>query len=108
MSAERYQVVLYNSDALKGIHPVSDKAFFEKTLGRVEKCRLVNSISLNKWDENKCKAARFGYKNSDKAHVYYQLANGVSGFMTYFYGFTPNKSLESKVDSDETNSELSN
>ena len=33
------------------------------------------------------KAARLGYKYDDKIHVHYQILNGVSGFLLYYYSF---------------------
>ena len=33
------------------------------------------------------KAARLGYKYDEKIHVHYQILNGVSGFLLYYYSF---------------------
>ncbi len=106
ISSERYQVVLFNLDAIKGIHPVSDDNFFLEPLDRNEKAQLVKSAKSRKFSSKVvCKSAEFGYKCSDKAHVFYQILNGVTGFLVYYFSFEPNYKLESKVDSEETLSE---
>lgn len=75
-------------EALKGIHPVSDGALFEKNLTHEEKIELIKKInkSPDKSFDNphKLKAARLGYWNEDSVHVYYQFRKGVSGFMVYY------------------------
>jgi hypothetical protein len=57
--------------------------------------------------EKVCEAARQGYKCSDKAHVFYQLLNGVSGFLLYYYSFETFSTdlCRSKVDEDESSSQ---
>ena len=107
VSSERYQVILYNLDAIKGIHSVSDDALFVAPLDKKEKCKLVNSFSKRDFSNRiVCEAAELGYKCSDKAHVFYQILNSVSGFLVYYFSFEPNGSLKSKVNSDETDSEI--
>ncbi len=81
-------MVLYNLDAIKGIHPVSDKVLFEPTLNYEERKKLVTSAkSQSLENERVCEAARGGYKCSDKAHVLYQILNSVSGFLLYYFSF---------------------
>ena len=103
---KRYQVVLYNLDAVKCIHPVSDEILFELTLNYEERRKLVTSAKNRSFEnENVCEAARNGYKCSDKAHVLYQILNGVSGFLLYYFSFETLK-CSSKVDEEEKSSEL--
>jgi len=94
-------VVLYNLDAIKGIHPVSDKVLFESTLNYEERKNLVTSAKSQSFKDGPvCEAARSGYKCSDKAHVFYQRLNGVSGFLLYFFSFDTLK-CPSKVDEED-------
>lgn len=97
---ERYQVVLYNMEALQGIHPVSDDVLFEQPLTPDEKIRKIKAIG-NSWDcPEKIDLARLGYKHSDKMHVYYQIRNGISGYKVYYFTFTPIRDVYSMVDSE--------
>jgi len=78
-------------------------------LDREAKARLVASIKKREFSDKKvCEAARLGYKCSDKAHVFYQILNGVTGFLCYYFSFETNSKLKSKVDSDETLFEFPN
>lgn len=104
--SSRYQLVLYNLNAIKGIHPVSDDAFFELPLNkeeRIDNCKKAMKKGFS--HEIACKVARLGYKYSDKAHVYYQIQNGVSGYVVYYFSFETMK-VPSKVNGDETNSNM--
>lgn len=47
-------------------------------------------------------AARMGYKYSDKAHVLYQIVNGISGYQVFYYSFKDQTQIPSKVNSDIT------
>ena len=103
VSAVRYQLVLYNLDAIHGIHPVSEKVMFEECLNRQLKADLVKRAKDKELDnEVASKAARMGYKYSDKAHVLYQIANGISGYQVYYYSFRDQINIPSKVNSDDT------
>ena len=71
---------------------------------------MIERARSRKFNEEKvCEAARQGYKCSDKAHVFYQLLNGVSGFLLYYYCFEPFPSYShpSKVDEDDSSSQPS-
>ena len=94
-------MVLYNLDAIKGIHPVSDKVLFEPTLNYEERKKLVTSAKSKSFKDGPvCEAARSGYKCSDKAHVLYQILNGVSGFLLYYFSFDTFR-CPSKVDEED-------
>ena len=88
---------------MKGIHPVSDQALFEDPLSQTERAALCHK-ALNKKLNNAHaqQAARLGYKYSDKAHVYYQILNRVTGYMLYYFSFKDNRNQPSKVNADET------
>jgi len=103
LSKIRYQLVLYNLHAIKGIHPVSDESFFEAPLSQEERANLCHQ-AMNKKLDNKYaqEAARLGYKYSDKAHVYYQIMNGVTGYIVYYFSFMDYKNQPSKVNAAET------
>ena len=102
VSSIRYQVVLYNLEAVKGIHPVSDDVLFENPLSENEKAILVLKAKNKELDNtDACKAARLGYKYSDKAHILYQLVSGISGFEVFNFSFK-DKVGPSKVNSDLT------
>jgi len=108
ISSKRYQVVLYNLDAIKGIHPVSDKVLFETTLNYEERKQLLESAKSATFEiKNVCIAARQGYICDDKIHVHYQILNSVSGFLVYYYSFQamssyrcPSKVKEKGISSD--------
>ncbi len=107
MSTKRYQIVLNNLDAIQSIHPVSDQALFEPTLNFEQRKSLVKLAKTRAFEDGKvCEAARQGYKCSDKAHVFYQLLNGVSGYLLYYYSFAPfsPSTFPSKVDEHESSS----
>ena len=103
VSTVRYQVVLYNLEAIKGIHHVSDSVLFEKPLNEKEKASLVQK-SKNKELDNKesCEAARLGYKYDDNTHVLYQIVNGVTGFEVFNFSFKDKVNIPSKVNCDYT------
>ncbi len=105
VSNSRFQIVLNNLDAIQLIHPVSDQALFETTLNLKKRTDLVRLASIRTFNKEKvCEAARQGYKCSDKAHVFYQLLNGVSGFLLYYYSFETFSSYlyPSRVDEDDS------
>lgn len=88
ISSEREKVILYNLDAIKGIHPVSDASFFATPLEIEEKKELLQSFKARDYSNlNFCKATTLGYENIDKAYVYYQILNAVSGFLVYYFAF---------------------
>ena len=61
VSSVRYQVVLFNLEAIKGIHPVSDDALFEKPLSIEEKAKLVLTAKNQELDnQNACTVAKLG------------------------------------------------
>jgi hypothetical protein len=108
ISSVRYQLVLYNLDAIRGIHPVCDDALFELPLEnreRIDLCRDAKNKDLLRKDVSAWKAAYSGYKYSDKAHVFYQILNGVSGYSMYYFSFKPMR-VPSKVDADEVDSNI--
>ncbi|XP_065640648.1 uncharacterized protein LOC101240012 isoform X1 [Hydra vulgaris] len=108
VSYQRYQVVLYNLDAIKGIHPVTDDVLFQPVFEKHEIVQLAHiSSSANLNDAHVQTSFTYGYKCSDKVHVYYQLFNGVSGYMAYYYSFRNMIGIKSKVNSDETSLEAS-
>lgn len=82
----RYQVILYNAKAISGIHHVSDKAFFERPLDQKEKIDLLKKAN-KKDNEHGKRAAKLGYKFIDDAFVYYQILNGVTGCLIFYYAF---------------------
>ncbi len=92
----RYCVILYNGDSLKGIHHVSDAVLFEPPLSEREKANLFSELVRN---EILFEIKRLGYKHSDKVHTQYQLLNGVSGYLVYYYSFKPQERLVSMVNS---------
>ena len=103
ISSVRHQVFLFNLEAIHGIHPVSDKAMFEECLSRREKADLVKRGKNKELDDRHASlAARMGYKYSDKAHVLYQIVNGISGYQVFYYSFKDQTQIPSKVDSDIT------
>jgi len=103
ISSVRYQVVLFNLEAIRGIHPVSDQAMFEECLSRRDKANLVERAKNKELDNQHAKlAARMGYKYSDKAHVLYQIVNGISGYQVFYYSFKDQTQIPSKVNSDIT------
>jgi hypothetical protein len=107
VSSVRYQVVIFNLEAIRGIHPVSDDVLFEKPLSVEEKVNLIlkaKNQELN--NENACRAAKLGYKYSDKAHVFYQIVNGVTGFEIFNFSFKDKVGCPSKVNSDTTLEDL--
>ncbi|XP_065673748.1 uncharacterized protein LOC101240012 isoform X2 [Hydra vulgaris] len=108
VSYQRFQVVLYNLDAIKGIHPVTDDVLFQPAFEKHEVAQLAHiSSSANLNDVNVQTSFTYGYKCSDKVHVYYQLFNGVSGYMAYYYSFRNMIGIKSKINSDETSLEAS-
>ncbi len=69
---------------------------------------MINLAKTRIFEKEKvCEAARQGYKCSDKAHVLYQLQNGVSGFLLYYYSFETFTSIPSKVNEEESSSQSS-
>ncbi|CAF0927850.1 unnamed protein product [Brachionus calyciflorus] len=89
ISKIRYQLVLYNMHAMNGIHPISDDALFEETLREQDKDILCSKIENKNFDnKDACRAARQGYRYSDKAHVYYRILNRVTGYLVYYFSFT--------------------
>ncbi|RNA42888.1 hypothetical protein BpHYR1_026925 [Brachionus plicatilis] len=94
ISKLRYQVVLYNTKAISGIHPVSDKAFFEEPLNEKERLCLVQKAKNKKLnDVNAKNSARLGYKYSDNAFIYYQILNGVTGYLVFYFAYKDYKNL---------------
>ena len=103
VSSVRHQVVLFNLEAIHSIHPVSDEAMFEDCLSRRDKADLVfRARNKELSDRDASEAARLGYKYSDKAHVLYQIVNGISGFQVFYYSFKDQTKCPSKVNSDIT------
>ena len=103
VSSVRYQVVLYNLEAIHSIHPISDEAMFEDCLSRRGKADLVfRARNKELGDQYASEAARLGYKYSDKAHVLYQIVNGISGIQVFYYSFKDQTKCPSKVNSDIT------
>jgi len=89
-------VILNNGDSLKGIHHVSDAVLFERPLSQSEKANLISKLDdeKKKFKNNEVKMREvyikyLGYKDDDKVHVKYQLLNGASGFLVYYYSFKP-------------------
>ena len=108
VSKARYQVVLYNLDAMKRIHPVSDKVLFEKTLTERDKAKSVQGLP-EKFDFNMKKhleLASLGYKYCDNVHILYQIQHGVSGYQIFYYSFQEKNDCTSKVNSEETLDEM--
>ena len=64
------------------IHPVSDASLFATPLAIENETELLleGLISL---DNSKAE------KLNEKLHVYYQILNGVSGFLVYYFSFGP-------------------
>ncbi|RNA42870.1 hypothetical protein BpHYR1_005763 [Brachionus plicatilis] len=90
----RLQVVLYNTKAISGIHPVSDKAFFEEPLNEKERLCLVQKARNKKLNDLNAKnSARLGYKYSDNAFIYYQILNGVTGYLVFYFAYKDYKNL---------------
>ena len=90
---------------------MSDKALFEPTVVFKQRKILVTKAKTRSFEKNDvCTVARQGYKCSDKAHVFYQILNGVSGFHLYYYSFKPYDSLKcaSKVNEQEEGSDVEN
>ena len=52
------------------------------------------------------KKLRLGYLFDDKTHVYYQILNGVTGYMVYYFSFTDMRNQPSKAKAAETASYL--
>ena len=92
----RYCVILNNGDSLKGIHHVSDAVLFEPPLSQQKKDDLFSKLDRK---DILCEIKRLGYKHSDKVHTQYQLLNGVSGYLVYYYSFKPQERLVSMVNS---------
>lgn len=92
VSSVRYQVVLFNLNSVRHIHPVTDDVLFDEPIyGEVRKQLQIVS------DPNKAKhgyclssatlAAMQGYRSEDKVLVYLLALNKISGFMVYWFGF---------------------
>ena len=94
----RYCVILYNGYSLKGIHHVSDAVLFERPLIQREKADLLSKLKEND-AKILCEIKRLGYKYEDEVHIKYQLLNGVSGFLVYYYSFKTQEGLVSVVNS---------
>ena len=88
IAKDRSQVVLYNMQGIKGIHPVADDDLFAEPLSPDVSEQLVQSCKLGKLtNENVCRATRLGYLPTETAHVHYQILNGVTGFVLYYFSF---------------------
>jgi hypothetical protein len=67
-------IVLYNNQAVKGIHPVSDENF-AKNIPTPRNAKINSDlISL-------------GYTDSEHFQFYYQILNGVSGYVCYQFAY---------------------
>jgi hypothetical protein len=92
VSTCRYQFVLYNTEATRHIHPVSDNALFEAPLSHYEKTALVQESKKKRNRPRDSKPAqeliRTGYKFSDSAHVRQLCMHGVGGVQVYYFNFS--------------------
>lgn len=86
VSSGRYQVVLYDTEVTRGIHPVSDEALFTEPLSHSKKTELIHSaVKKGKFSKEGQEAMKFGYKFSDSAHVRYLTLSGIGGFKVYYF-----------------------
>ncbi|ELR20552.1 uncharacterized protein ACA1_052430 [Acanthamoeba castellanii str. Neff] len=107
ISPIRYQVVLYNLEAVAGFHPVTDDAFWEEPLSphaRHELMRKVSRSAKQPYNAEELKLMRLGYKHSDAAYIKYLLLNNISGYMVYWFSFhhRVDKATRSLVNAEDT------
>ena len=84
-----YKLVLYNMDAINGIHPITDKKLFEEN-----NCNKDNEICSkinfsNKVSDMKKNFLELGYCNVDDIYYYYKIMNGLAGYIyiVFFYSY---------------------
>lgn len=107
ISPIRYQVVLYNLEAVAGFHPVTDDAFWEEPLSphaRHELMRKVSRSAKQPYNAEELKLMLLGYKHSDAAFIKYLLLNNISGYMVYWFSFhhRVDKATRSLVNAEDT------
>jgi len=105
VSLMRFQAVLMNGRAVAKLHPVEDAQLFGACMSHAQKTKLMQALAKKgnqaikaKFSKEGLKAARDGYKYSDWFYIRKLLLHGLSGYQTFYFGYSEAENNMSKVD----------